>query len=76
MPGSLVELQKTIVALKEQDIESDSLYCFQSGEIHIESNEEIKWTLDGEYGGSGRILTVINHKTAVSYAKGEKNFLT
>lgn len=73
MPKNLAELQKTIVALKEQDIESDSLYCFQAKEIHIESDEEIKWTLDGEYGGCARKLTVKNHKKALSYAKGEKN---
>lgn len=73
MPKNLAELQKTIVALKEQDIESDSLYCFQAKEIHIESDEEIKWTMDGEYGGCARKLTVKNHKRALSYARGEKN---
>lgn len=76
MPTSLAELQKTIVALKEQDIGSECLYCFQSAEIRIESEDEIKWTLDGEYGGCGKELTVKNHKRAVSYAKGDRNLLT
>lgn len=70
MPKNILELQKAIVALKEQDINSDSLYCFHAGEITIQSDDEIKWTLDGEYGGCGKKLKIKNHKKAVAYARG------
>lgn len=73
MPRNLSELQKTIVALREQDIESSSLYCFQANEILIESDDELKWTLDGEYGGCGNKLVIKNHKKALTYARGIKS---
>lgn len=74
MPKNVLELQKTLVAMKEQDVNCQYLYCFHASKITIISEEEVKWTLDGEYGGSGHKFVIENHKQAVSYAKG-KEFL-
>ena len=33
---------------------------FKTRELHVESEEEVPWTLDGEFGGSHTDLTITN----------------
>lgn len=52
-PAHMIELQGIISQLLSIDEEVDSKYIeyFRASKLHIISNEEIPWTLDGEYGG-------------------------
>lgn len=65
MPKNLVELQSTINALYNRDMNSEYLYYFKSGCITFEATEDIAWTLDGEFGGNHRNAEIKNNCRAV-----------
>lgn len=52
-PGNVIDLQRIIASLLNLDEDVDPRYVefFRSSHLHIISDEEITWTLDGEYGG-------------------------
>ena len=45
-------------ANREND--NELIYSFKTRELHVESEEEVPWTLDGEFGGSHTDLTITN----------------
>lgn len=65
MPGNPIELNEIMASLLNRDIDTEYMYCFKSSEIRFESEKEISWTLDGEYGGSHREVTVRNCEKAI-----------
>lgn len=63
-PQNPIELNRVMAALVDRDIDAECMYCFKASEVHIESEEEVSWTLDGEFGGSHKEVTVKNlHKS-------------
>lgn len=63
-PQNPIELNRVMAALVDRDIDAECMYCFKAGEVRIESEEEVSWTLDGEFGGSHKDVTVKNlHKS-------------
>ena len=48
-----------------KQLDSKRMYSFKTGEIKFESEEEIPWTLDGEFGGAHKEITVKDKKQAV-----------
>ena len=40
--------------------DNELIYSFKTSEMHVESEEEVPWTLDGEFGGSHTDLTITN----------------
>ena len=65
MPKNLIELQNTVNALYNRDMNSGYTYYFKSACISFESDTDIAWTLDGEFGGNLRNVTVKNNCRAV-----------
>lgn len=65
LPTSLAELNQLIGALMEKNPENSLIYWFKTSRLQIESEEEIAWTLDGEYGGSHREVLIEDYKEAV-----------
>lgn len=62
-PMNPIELNRVMAALLDRDIDAECMYCFKAKEVHIESKEEMAWTLDGEYGGNHTEVTIKNlHK--------------
>ena len=62
-PMNPIELNRVMAALVDRDIDTECMYCFKASEVRIESEEEVAWTLDGEFGGSHKEVTVKNlHK--------------
>lgn len=57
LPGHLA---KIIAALTTRDLPSDEIEFFTAERLHIETEEEIEWTLDGERGESGRNFEIVN----------------
>ena len=71
-PKTLIEFQNVITALlsKKQDIENaESAYIvsFKASELSIESEIEIPWTLDGEFGGSEHTIVIKDNMKAVDF---------
>lgn len=51
-PKTPVEMQKVINALVMQTADESSVYMFKTKKAVFESESEIPWTLDGEFGGA------------------------
>lgn len=64
-PKNAIEMQEIVGALVLNDIDSKHMYAFKTCKIIFESNEEIAWTLDGEFGGDHDFVVIENKKQAL-----------
>lgn len=60
MPYNMIELNLIVTSLLGRKIHSDYMHCFKTKRITIEADELIPWTLDGEYGGKHKDVTIQN----------------
>lgn len=53
-PPNVIQLNKILTQLLDinMDIDQEYVLYFRAGQLRFISNEEIPWTLDGEYGGA------------------------
>ena len=53
-PPNVIQLNKILTQLLDinMDIDEEYVSYFRAGKLRFISNEEIPWTLDGEYGGA------------------------
>lgn len=65
MPKNPMELNSILAALALQNIDTAYMYSFKSGRLVIESEDDIAWTLDGEFGGVHRVVTLTNERQAM-----------
>ncbi len=65
MPKNPIELSMIGAALMNRDFNSEYMYCFKTSEIIFESDEEVAWTLDGEFGGNHREVCIKNCEKAM-----------
>lgn len=65
MPKNPMELNSILAALTIQNIDTAYMYSFKSGKVVIESEDEVAWTLDGEFGGAHKVVTLTNVKQAM-----------
>ena len=71
-PSNPLELNAIIAALLNRRINTDHMYCFKTEKIVLESEEEIPWTTDGEFGGCHKKVEITNRKQAVKIRIPEK----
>lgn len=64
-PGNPMELNMIMAALLNRNINTDLMECFTASDLQIESEEEIAWTLDGEFGGRHSRAEIRNYKQAL-----------
>ena len=66
-PSNPLDLQRIIHSLLNIDIDIDTAYIksFRTSKIKFECDEELQWTIDGEYGGSYKVTNICNNKQAV-----------
>lgn len=65
MPKNPMELNSILAALTIQNIDTAYMYSFKAEKLTIESEEEVAWTLDGEFGGVHKKITLVNEKQAM-----------
>ncbi|MDE7273842.1 MAG: YegS/Rv2252/BmrU family lipid kinase [Lachnospiraceae bacterium] len=65
MPKNPMELNSILAALAIQNIDTAFMYSFKAEKLTIESEKEVAWTLDGEFGGVHKEITLINEKQAM-----------
>lgn len=66
-PANILALQATVTDLLRQDMSSDRLYAFRTSRINfISEREEVTWTLDGEFGGAYKNVSIENLHKAVT----------
>ena len=68
MPKNPMELNEILGFMTGLIPESDMVYSFQSKEIKFISSEEVPWTLDGEYGGNHKEVTIVDDMGALEIA--------
>lgn len=64
-PKSLEELNQIIGALTLRDIDATEMYCFKTSYLKIEAEDEVAWTLDGEFGGRHTEVVIENLNRAL-----------
>lgn len=64
-PQNAMELNMLMAALLNRNVNADCMYCFKTSYMKLESQEEIPWTLDGEYGGKYKTVAITNAKKAL-----------
>ena len=55
----------------DEDIDPEYVMYFRTNKLRFISDEEIPWTLDGEYGGSSCCTEVETMRRAVQFCVGE-----
>lgn len=59
-PRNPVELSNIMLSLLNRNIDSDTMYCFRTEHLELESEELVAWTLDGENGGQHTKVEIKN----------------
>ncbi len=59
-PKNLIELQEIIAALLIEQIDSKYMISFQAYKVEFDCDQEVAWTLDGEFGGDHKIVEIEN----------------
>ncbi len=76
MPKNPIELNEIIGSLTNLIDDTELIYTFKTDCLKIKSLEKIPWTLDGEYGGSHREITICNEEQAIEImVKSDAKFL-
>ncbi len=65
MPNSPLEFQSLLTRLVVGDLDPKHFVTFKTASMRITSESEIKWTLDGEAGGSYSVVEIGIHKRAI-----------
>jgi len=61
-PKSATELQNLVKALLNKEYDSEGLVFRHVSNIHLETEEELPWSLDGEYAPSRSTVDIVNHQ--------------
>lgn len=69
-PQNPIELNEIAAAFVTQKMDSKNITHFKTSWLKVESDEELKWTLDGEYGGAFNRVLVKNENKALSVLCG------
>lgn len=65
-PKNVTEVQQILTAIVTNDVEGNEMFYYcKAAHVHIESEEEIPWTIDGEFAGDLTDADIMNHKQAV-----------
>lgn len=71
-PKNPIALQEIIAALTIGQFDTKYMYSFKTDHITFEAQEEVPWTLDGEYGGGHRMVDIRNHQKALTIVVPEE----
>ena len=66
-PSNPLELQTLMTDLLRQNVKSQHFVFFKSSAVHITSDKEIPWTLDGEFGGEHSNITIENLQNEIKF---------
>jgi len=57
-PTNPLDLNNIIRALVDKRVKSEYIYTFTTEKLKVESEDPVAWTLDGEFGGEHRAVTI------------------
>ena len=64
-PKNPIELNEIITSLVSKEDRTELIDSFKTDRIVLESDQEVAWTLDGEYGGDHKTVTIEARKHAM-----------
>lgn len=64
-PKNPMELSEILVSLTSRKDETELIYSAKAAHLSLSSEEEVAWTLDGEFGGSHTRVMIQNERQAV-----------
>lgn len=70
-PINLIELQEVVAALLIEEYDSKYMQTFEASKVIFECEEEIAWTLDGEFGGEHNRVEIENMNKAITVMIGK-----
>lgn len=59
-PANPMELNMIMAALLSGNINTDCMYCFKTAALKMTAQEDVAWSLDGEYGGRHKEVSIEN----------------
>ncbi|OCN05549.1 hypothetical protein A4S06_08260 [Erysipelotrichaceae bacterium MTC7] len=69
-PKGPITLNQTLFDITTRNFEhTDKMYAFKTKKLHITSRKKVKWTVDGEYGGTYKDVEVTNYQKAMTILK-------
>jgi YegS/Rv2252/BmrU family lipid kinase len=66
MPKNPIDVQVILTSILMQDFSGKYFYTFKASEATFSSDEEVKWTLDGEDGGKHKTVVIENYCQAIT----------
>ena len=70
LPKNAAELQEILAAIVLKEMDTHYMISFRTARLTIEAQQEIPWTLDGEYGGESQNVIIQNHQKALQIRTG------
>lgn len=70
-PQNVLDFQAIINDLLKGNLHSDHIYSFPVKEIKLISDESVPWSIDGEFGGEFKEVTITNLKQAIKIIKNK-----
>ena len=65
--GNIFTLLKRVSDFKGMKYPSDTIHCAKAQRIEIQSEEEMAWSLDGEYAAGGKEVVIENLREYISF---------
>lgn len=72
-PKNPLELNEIITSLVSSDDTTDLIDSFKTAEVKIKCDQALPWTLDGEFGGEPKEVTIVNEKHAIEIVLNPNN---
>ena len=69
-PKTAQDLQNLVLALLNQEYDSQGLVFRHVSSIHLETEEDLPWSLDGEYAASAPAVDITNCQRAMTMLLG------
>ena len=66
-PKTPADLQNLLLAVLNQQYDSQGLIFRHVSSVTVEPFEDLPWSLDGEYGPSSQQVEIVNHKAALRF---------
>ena len=65
-PKNPMELNQMLISLSTNNWDAKNVFSFKTSKLKSESRKEVAWTLDGEFGGNHKKVTIKNDNKALN----------
>lgn len=72
-PKNVFSLIRIIISICRKKYDPRSVYYMKTKHLQVEFEEDVPWTLDGEFGGSVKNIVIENHKSKIGMLVPKKS---